>query len=102
MHLLDAAFYPQLGRITLEFKPEPEALDVLKGIAVALQKGERCFAIQTSPHTVLLDQAFYETELKPLFAKWTLVCWGTLGVMRLWLTEDSFLDLPETTGDDPR
>lgn len=57
----------------MDFKPDEAALTVLRQLAKALADGEKNFSIQASPHPVLLRDAFYESDLKPLIARWALV-----------------------------
>lgn len=55
IHLLDALFFARVGRVAVPgFRPSEPALRALNAITAALALGEREFALQSSPHLVLL------------------------------------------------
>lgn len=51
---------------------------ILKELAVCIEAGYECRALQRSPHLVLLNEEFYSTRLRPIIARW----------MVLWLTSN--------------
>ena len=82
-HLLDALFYATDGRMTVDFKKSHEAIIILDKITAAVERGVAANVLQTTPHLVLLDKEFYQTELMPLLAEWLLLWLSshhTLGV----------------------
>lgn len=73
VHLLDAVFYATTGRMSVPFTDSVQAQRILKRLSAALEEGIRQRWLQTSPHLVLLDSAFYHAQLKPLLAAWLLL-----------------------------
>ena len=72
-HLLDAIFYAKEKRITVAFIDSREALLILDQISTAIRRGVEEKKFQHTPHLVLLDNNFYQRELKPLMARWQLL-----------------------------
>ena len=54
--------------------PSPHGARVLAKAATVLQRDVDSYALQVSPHLILLQPAFYHTHLKPVVAEW-LVVW---------------------------
>ena len=50
-----------------------DAEKILHGIKGAITAGYASHALQRSPHMILLDQIFYDRQLRPLLARWALV-----------------------------
>ncbi|KNC47257.1 uncharacterized protein AMSG_03687 [Thecamonas trahens ATCC 50062] len=74
LHLLDAVFFTTTGRLALPgFRPDPDALAILRDLAAAVHAGVDMLALQTSPHLVLLSLDYYHASLRPLFAAWAKV-----------------------------
>ena len=74
IHLFDALFYSQTEHISLpDFKASDEAITILQEFRSALHRGQRQYAVQGSPHPVLLKTEFYEKHLKTLLARWGLI-----------------------------
>jgi len=69
VHLLDAVFFASTGRVST-FEQRGAALDLLKEIAVEIQRGIQGRHLQRLPHVTLLNYAFYDESLKPLMAEW--------------------------------
>eukprot|EP01059_Diplonema_ambulator_P011882 TRINITY_DN2195_c0_g1_i1.p1 TRINITY_DN2195_c0_g1~~TRINITY_DN2195_c0_g1_i1.p1 ORF type:complete len:3611 (+),score=1490.67 TRINITY_DN2195_c0_g1_i1:684-11516(+) len=70
IHLLDAVYYNKLNRMTVPFKDSSKAREILSQLCCVLDKGYTNRALQPLPHVVLLNLKFYETEMKPLMARW--------------------------------
>ena len=61
MHLLDAVFFGALSRVSMpDFKPTSGTLEMLRDISLVKQRGEREFAVSSSPHPVLLSESFHK------------------------------------------
>jgi hypothetical protein len=74
MHILDPLFWSVFERHTLpEARPEGARDAVETKLAAAVARGIEETKLQASPHAVLLDPAFYECTLKPLWAEWALL-----------------------------
>ena len=81
MHLIDALFHHQTRHLTLAaLQDAPEALQLLGRVRVVLEDGRQRHALQSSPHLLLLDEAFYHQQLKPLLARWCLLFLRAKGV----------------------
>ena len=50
-----------------------DAEQILLGMKDAIAAGYTSHALQRSPHMILLDQIFYDRQLRPLLARWALV-----------------------------
>ncbi len=72
-HLLDAIFYAQTKKMSVDFSDSREALSILESISAAIQRGVGENKLQHNPHVVLLDRDFYNTQLKPLLVRWQLL-----------------------------
>eukprot|EP00760_Papus_ankaliazontas_P003017 PhM_4_TR11378/c0_g1_i1/m.4426 len=83
IHILDAMFYAELGKMSVPFQQSSTAMRILDQISVVLNDGVQAKAIQRIPHIVLLDADFYHHRLKPLLAEWT----------QLWLEHHNFAGL---------
>lgn len=84
VHLVDALFWAQQGRMLAE--PEPPAADgldkpgaILAGLHAALEEGMASAAMQREPHVVLLSRTFYWDRLRPWVARWCL-----LWLLQVW------------------
>eukprot|EP00939_MAST-03C_sp_MAST-3C-sp1_P001539 g1539.t1 len=77
VHLLDAIFYKQYGRLSTGHIGDSGRLkrahDLLSKISDALDAGVRSLAMTRIPHVVLLKKTYYETDLKHLFARWAIM-----------------------------
>lgn len=82
IHLLEAVFFTETGILPSAFRDSSTAHAVLLKIKKVIEYGIRNRFLQTSPHLVLLDQAFYFDKLKPLLAAWVL----------LWLRAKGFVE----------
>jgi len=78
MHLLDALFYTQLGRMSVPLHASREADNILKQIKGVVEIGFQKRHLQKTPHFVLLSRNWYHRELKPLLAKWVVI-WLSFG-----------------------
>jgi len=73
MHLVDALFYSlrsppkTTGSMWEDSQP---AISLLRKIESVLQKGYAEKTMQAVPHPILLDDGFYDRNLKKLFAEW--------------------------------
>jgi len=80
-HLLDAFFYADTGHLSVAaFHELPEAQAVLADLRCALEQGQRDHALQSRPHLILLNSAFYHRTLKPILAAWSLLWLKAKGV----------------------
>lgn len=73
IHLIDAIFYAERGRMAVPFKESQRAVTILDQLRVAIELGYSSRALQRSPHIVLLNPDFYAAELKPHMASWLLL-----------------------------
>uniref|UniRef100_A0A7S1J653 ubiquitinyl hydrolase 1 n=1 Tax=Eutreptiella gymnastica TaxID=73025 RepID=A0A7S1J653_9EUGL len=73
IHLLDAVFAAERGRMAVPFKESARAVALLDAVRQVVERGYEARAFQRSPHLVLLDSGFYHTHLKPLLADWLLL-----------------------------
>ncbi len=71
IHLFDAFFYASQGKTSSDTDRQGgQALELLKSISLAVQRGiEQCH-LQRLPHITLLNVDYYEETLKPLLAEW--------------------------------
>ena len=72
-HLLDSLFYWSRGSMTVQFEESRTALNTLQLIRDCIDEGVQDRLVQTTPHLVLLNKAFYDQKLKPLLAQWMIV-----------------------------
>lgn len=72
-HLLDAVFFAERGKMSVEFKDSREAITILQSVAHIIQKGIEEKHIQHTPHFVLLNKGYYHREIKSLLARWQLL-----------------------------
>lgn len=72
-HLLDAIFYSSCGKMSVAFKDSREAITLLEQISSVIKMGIASKDLQHTPHMVLLNRGFYQTNLKPLMARWQLL-----------------------------
>jgi hypothetical protein len=70
IHLLDAIFYAERGRMSVGFRQSVRAVQILAEVKAVLDKGYELRAIQRIPHVILLNPDYYHAELKPVMASW--------------------------------
>ena len=51
----------------------PKGVDVLARAAAAVDRGYSGHQLQASPHLVLVQPSYYDTDLKPLVAQWAVL-----------------------------
>ena len=90
IHLIDALFHHTQGRTTGAPLSSEEERFMSKFDAM-IKKGYKCHALQRNPHVVLLSEAFYEQEMKPLVARWALI-WIQKHVSLADITDKAILD----------
>eukprot|EP00760_Papus_ankaliazontas_P024689 PhM_4_TR2411/c0_g2_i1/m.74313 len=73
IHILDALFYWQTKRISLQIKDSPEAHTILRDFAVLVRDGLAKHALQQMPHLTLLNVEYYHTQLKTKLAEWVVL-----------------------------
>jgi thiol-disulfide isomerase/thioredoxin len=73
VHILDAIFYAERGTISVDFRTSSLAQSILHKIKKVIQDGYAMKALQANPHAVLLDQNYYHSAMRPLFAQWSLL-----------------------------
>ena len=59
--------------MTVQFEESRTALNTLQLIRDCIDEGVQDRLVQTTPHLVLLNKAFYDQKLKPLLAQWMIV-----------------------------
>ena len=72
-HLLDAMFYTQTGKMTVDFKQSREAFVILNKLTAVVKAGCDQKLLQRSPHLAIVDKKYYARHMKPLLARWLLV-----------------------------
>eukprot|EP00457_Paulinella_chromatophora_P000008 gb/GEZN01000008.1/.p1 GENE.gb/GEZN01000008.1/~~gb/GEZN01000008.1/.p1 ORF type:complete len:5332 (+),score=895.35 gb/GEZN01000008.1/:82-16077(+) len=72
IHLLEALFYGQQKRVSLPYFKAIYA-NILESVSKQMKIGEEKLFIRKEPHTVLLQEFFYEESLRPLVAEWSWV-----------------------------
>lgn len=70
IHLLDAIFYAEYGRISVGFKQSTRAKNILEKLKCVIEEGYKLRALQRNPHIVLLNTEWYHQSLKPVMAEW--------------------------------
>jgi len=107
VHILDAVFYTTSGRVSVQIGlsnsdqsvvvPTGGAgisglssygQQILVRINEVLKAGIRGQFLQTSPHIVLLDTAWYHANLKPVLAPWVLLWLRSKQLIQLTLDDD--------------
>ena len=83
LHLIDALLYCSTRRTTADFADNANAGRALRGLHAAFEAGRQAKAIQATPHLVVLDRAYYDSTLRPLFAQWILVWLSDKGISGL-------------------
>eukprot|EP00808_Paulinella_micropora_P012642 g44173.t1 len=72
VHLMEALFYGQQKRVSLPYF-KAMYTPILEAISKQMNEGEEKLFIRKEPHTVLLQEVFYEEMLRPLLAEWAWV-----------------------------
>ena len=81
IHLIDALFYQQTRYLSLSALHDvPEAGHVLGEVHAAIERGKAQHMMQASPHLLLLNDAFYHTDVKPLLARWCVLFLRAKGI----------------------
>lgn len=70
IHLLDGIYFAELSRISVSFKQSVRAEGILLRIKQCVSQGYDIRALQRNPHIVLLNDEWYDVELKPILAEW--------------------------------
>ncbi|HLD78362.1 MAG TPA: DUF3645 domain-containing protein, partial [archaeon] len=89
LHIFDglqAASKPQAsGQISIptRFRDSIEAKASLSHMAEVIAEGVRTFALQSTPHTILLIDAFYDASLRPAIARWLVLLLRSHGLFRV-------------------
>lgn len=79
-HLIDAVFFTSVGRLPLSFRQSSRAAAVQTAIKAEAEAGVKQMVLQSSPHLVLLDVAYYHAKLKPLFVEWLILYLERAGI----------------------
>ena len=82
-HLIDAVHYCWTKRTSKDYRDNAIAERALQGLHSSFISGIQSKKIQVTPHLVVLDDDFYSTTLKPLFADWILVWLSDKGISNL-------------------
>ena len=81
IHLLDALFFHTTHHLSLSALHDvPEALQLLASIHAVVEQGKEEHMMQSSPHLLLLNDAFYHANLKPLLARWCVLFLRAKGI----------------------
>ncbi|KAJ9441712.1 putative nucleoredoxin 1-2 [Diplonema papillatum] len=75
IHLFDAIYFHNLGRMSVSFKDSSKAKVILSELQQVLKGGFESRALQDTPHVILLNLGYFSTKVKPIMAKW----------LQLWL-----------------
>lgn len=89
-HILDALFYTDERRMTVDLSDSKEALDLLQRIAAKIDEGASINYVQRTPHFVILSTKFYRKQLLPLLAQWTLL-WASQHIAAKDIKEEVLL-----------
>ena len=73
IHLLDAVFFAERGRMSVGFQDSNRAHSILAALAAVINDGYRQRALQRNPHIVLLNTAFYFARMQPVLMDWLLL-----------------------------
>lgn len=73
IHLFDALFFLQQGRMTVPLQASRQAELLLVHIRMTIQQGLSERHLQRIPHLILLSKSWYHGQLKPLLAKWLVM-----------------------------
>ena len=73
IHLLDAVFFAERGRMSVGFEASNRAHSILASLATVINDGYRQRALQRSPHIVLLNTDFYFARMQPVLMDWLLL-----------------------------
>jgi hypothetical protein len=87
IHIIDGFLYAASYPSSLDQRSPPTCLNELKE---KLKVGFRSKAMQTVPHTVLIDQEFYASEIRGHIASWVIV----------WLRSKHFLSAQSEADED--
>ena len=83
MHLIDALFYAQCGRLAMEGVQRTAKVDaLLLQINEAIEDGARDQHLQLRPHLIVLDRDYYHDHMKPLLASWLLLYLEPLSILK--------------------
>jgi hypothetical protein len=69
IHLMDAVFFTNTGRVT-SYEQRGSALEILKRFSAVVQQGIAQRHLQRLPHITLLNNVYYEKQMKPILAEW--------------------------------
>jgi len=73
LFLTDGFFYATTGTLSIpDFAIDDEAGSALSAIRHSIEEGIRTFAIQKSPHPVIVDKEFYASHMQAPFATWVM------------------------------
>ena len=76
-HLLDCLFFATTGTMSVPFQESREAASLLAKIKVVIEQGAAARVLQRTPHIILLNKSFYDSQLRPLLARWLLLYLNT-------------------------
>jgi hypothetical protein len=89
-HVLDALFFVSTGKTSGDLADSAAAKSTLSQLANAVGVGIDKQVMQVTPHLVVLDQSFYHSALKPIFAQWLLIWLADKGLVGM--TKEALLD----------
>jgi hypothetical protein len=85
IHLMDAIFYAETGRISVDFQNSEDALSLLWSLKQIILNGYKQRNLQRNPHIVLLDVNYYHNHMRPVLIEWVL----------FWLNQQHFSGLSQ-------
>ena len=89
-HVLDALFFVSTGKTSGDLADSAAAKSTLAQLAAGVGAGIDKQVMQVTPHLVVLDQSFYHSALKPMFAQWLLIWLADKGLVGM--TKEALLD----------
>ena len=73
LHLFDGFTSAKTQVPPPQWREDKRAYDILRTLSACQQRGFEEDALQRQPHTILLNDKFYRTELLPILAEWMLL-----------------------------
>jgi hypothetical protein len=70
VHILDAIFYAETGKMSVGFHQSRRAFGILDQLKDVIQEGYKQRALQKNPHIVLLNPDWYHENMKPIMVDW--------------------------------
>ena len=81
IHMMDAVFFAETGKMSVDFTESGKARKILASLSLVLDEGYRLRALQRSPHVILLNNQYYQSDIKPVLAQWCVLWLEAQGVL---------------------